>query len=169
MHVVCCVHASVSLYICNCLQLCFLYDFTGKEEMFQVCGRPLGMEIDSKGDLIVVDSYKGLFRINTKTGEKARMFQPKESGELACPLLNNLAVLNNGSIFMTCSSSRFTLHNHIFATVEGRPNGKVFHYNPIAGCTTVIRQDMYWVNGIAKSSGEDFLIISELVRARILR
>ena len=137
--------------------------------MFQKCGRPLGMEIDSKGDLIVVDSYKGLFRINTQTGEKANMFQPTESGDLACPLLNNLAVLNNGSIFLTCSSCRFPLYNHIYDTVEGRPNGKVFHYNPVTGCTTVLRKDMYWLNGIAKSSGEDFLIVSELIRARILR
>jgi len=150
-------------------EVCIAIFFIGKAEMVQVCGRPLGMEIDSNGDLIVVDSYKGLFRINTQTGEKTRMFQPKESGELACAFLNNLAVLNNGSIFMTCSSSKFTLQNHIFATIEGRPNGKVFHYNPIAGYTTVIRQDMYLVNGIAKSSGEDFLIISELIRARILR
>jgi len=141
----------------------------GKDEMFEVCGRPLGMEIDSKGDLIVVDSYKGLFRINTQTGEKTCMFQPKESGELACLLLNNLVVLNNGSIFMTCSSSKFALHNRVVDIVEGRPSGKVFHYDPIAGHTTVIRQDLYWVNGIAKSTGEDFLIISELMRARILR
>ena len=38
--------------------------------MEPVCGRPKGMKIDRNGDLLVLDSYKGLYKVNVTTGQK---------------------------------------------------------------------------------------------------
>ena len=35
------------------------------------CGRPLGMRFNNNGSLILTDAYKGLYSINTITGEKS--------------------------------------------------------------------------------------------------
>jgi len=127
------------------------------------------MQIDNEGNLLLVDSYKGLFHINTKSGEKQRLFEPEKNGDLSCPFLNNLAVHSNGSIFFTCSSSKFALHDYLLDTMEGRASGKVFHYNPTIGHTTLLKKDLYSANGIALSSGEDFLVVSEVTKARLLK
>ena len=133
------------------------------------CGRPLGLQVDKEGNLLVIDSYKGLFRINTKSGEKQNLFKPEKTGDLSCLFLENLAVHSNGSIFISCYSSKFALHDYILDSLEGRANGKVFHYDPSVGRTTLLKKDLCAANGIALSSGEDFLVVAELTRARILK
>ena len=133
------------------------------------CGRPLGLQINKEGNLLLVDSYKGLFRINTKSGEKQHLFKPEEIGELSCLFFNNLALHSNGSIFITCSSVKFALHDYMLDSLESRAAGKVFHYNPTVGRTTLLKKDLYSPNGIALSSGEDFLVVSEVTRARLIK
>ena len=47
------------------------YCFTaGKVEKMPICGRPLALQIDGKENILVLDSYKGLFHINMVTGER---------------------------------------------------------------------------------------------------
>ena len=135
----------------------------------QVCGRVLGLQLDEHGSLMVVDSYKGLFRINTNSGEKQNLFKPEKTGDLSCMFLNNLALHSNGSIFISCSSSAFALHDLMLDSLQARATGKVFHYNPSVGRTTLLKEGLYSANGIALSSGEDFLAVSEVTRARILK
>ena len=141
----------------------------GKVDKMVNCGRVLGLQVDKEGNLLVIDSYKGLFRINTKSGEKQNLFKPEKSGDLSCMFLNNLALHSNGSIFISCSSSKFALHDFVLDSMQGRPNGKVFHYNPSVGHTTLLKKDLHSANGIALSSGEDFLVVSEVTRARLLK
>ena len=80
-----------------------------------------------------------------------------------------MALHSNGSIFITCSSSKFPLHEHLLDITEARPNGKVFHYNPTVGRVTVLKKDLHFPNGIALSSGEDFLVVSEITTARLIK
>ena len=117
----------------------------------------------------MVDSYKGLFHINTKSGEKQHLFKPEETGELSCLFFNNMVLHSNGSIFITCYSTKFAFHDLVLDSVEARANGKVFHYNPTIRRTTVLKKDLHSPNGIALSSGEDFLVLSELTRARLIK
>ena len=35
----------------------------------RICGRPLGMEFDKDGTLLVADAYYGIFRVNVTSGE----------------------------------------------------------------------------------------------------
>ena len=133
------------------------------------CGRPLGLQINKEGNILLVDSYKGLFHISTKSGEKKHLFEPEKTGELSCLFFNNLALHSNGSIFISCSSSKFTVRDYMLDSMQGRADGKIFHYNPTVGRTTVLKQDLYSANGIALSSGEDFLVVSEVMRARLIK
>ena len=133
------------------------------------CGRPEAMEFDKEGNLLLIDGYKGLIQINLKSGEKQHLFKPDKTGELSCLFFNNMVLHSNGSIFITCSSAKFALHDYMLDSLESRAAGKVFHYNPTAGRTTLLKKDLYSPNGIALSSDEDFMLVSELIRARILK
>ena len=148
--------------------------------MLSHCGRPLGMRFNNNGSLIVADAYKGLFSINTITGEKKLLFKPQASGDFSCGFLNNPVVLSNDSIYFTCSSSKLALHTiftadfpineYLWEPAKNNDTGKLFHYNPATGRTTLVGgKQLFCPNGIAKSSKEDFLLIGELSRTRIAR
>ena len=135
------------------------------------CGRPLyiALRIDGEDNILVLDSYKGLFHINMITTERKCLFKPENSGDLSCVFLNNMAIHSNGSIFISCSSSKSAFHDLALDSFQARADGKVFHYNPSVGHTTLLKKDLHSANGIALSSGGDFLIVSEVTRARILK
>ena len=141
----------------------------GTVEKMPTCGRPLALQIVGEENILVLDSYKGLFHINMITGEKKSLFKPENSGDLSCMFLNNMALHSNGSIFISCSSSKFAFHDLALDSFQARADGKVFHYNPSVGHTSLLKKDLYSANGIALSSGEDYLIVSEVIRARILK
>ena len=127
------------------------------------------MKINKDGNILLVDTYKGLFQVNISSGEKKHLFKPETTGELSCMLFNNLVVHSNGSVFITCSSTQFPLEDYALDSLQARATGRVFHYNPTDGRTTVLVQNSFSSNGIGLSSGEDFLLVSEFSRARIMK
>ncbi|KAJ8301547.1 hypothetical protein KUTeg_020534 [Tegillarca granosa] len=65
---------TVSLDIALSLYLALVVDSdinnydAGSFEMEPLCGRPKGMKVDKDGFLIVLDSSKGMLKVNPKTG-----------------------------------------------------------------------------------------------------
>lgn len=44
-----------------------------------ICGRPLGLAHDTQGDnLIVIDTYYGLWEVNLKTSQKKQLVTPEQ-------------------------------------------------------------------------------------------
>lgn len=44
-----------------------------------ICGRPLGLAMDTKGDnLIVADAYYGIWEVNLKTNDKKQLVRPDQ-------------------------------------------------------------------------------------------
>ena len=60
----------------------------------------------------------------------------------------------------------FPFMDYIFG--KHNDTGLLLHYNPTTGQTSVVKQ-LITPNGIAKSSNEEFLLISELSRSRVAR
>jgi len=156
---------------------CLFFFFIGRVDMLPICGRPLGLKWDINGNLIVVDGYKGLVSINTTTGEKERLDNLEDFG---CRFFNSPVVLANGSIFFSCLSVKFAIHDLFaedFPLYDYQWNhsqqldyGVLLHYNPATGKTTVVEgKQLFAPNGVAKSSDESFLIVGELSRNRIAR
>lgn len=40
-----------------------------------ICGRPLGLKVDNKGYLYVIDTYYGIFKVNLNASDQYGMFQ----------------------------------------------------------------------------------------------
>ena len=144
--------------------------------MLPVCGRPLGLHWDKHDNLIVADAYKGLVSIDIKSGEKKVLCGPKISTNVTCKLFNYPVVLSNGSVFFSCVSVNHAEHD-LFSDsfpfmdfIFGKHNdtGMLLHYNPTTGRTSVVKQ-LITPNGVAKSSNEEFLIVSELSKSRVAR
>lgn len=88
------------------------------------CGRPLGLKFDKTGNLYVVDTYYGIFKvnINTKKYEKIVDITKPIAGKL--PMLpNSIDVASNGDLYWTVSDSQFKLNDLVFSFLAN-PSGR---------------------------------------------
>ena len=140
------------------------------------CGRPLGMAIPSTAphQLYIADCYHGIMVYNLRTGQLKTLVNTTIPWDNVPPmkLVNSIALLSNGSIFFTDSSNKFSRSNVLLDIIEGAGNGKLMHYQPSSdggGSLTVALSNLAFPNGVCLSPSEDFLLIAETTKCRILR
>ncbi|MCU1716260.1 SMP-30/gluconolactonase/LRE family protein [Pseudomonas sp. 5P_3.1_Bac2] len=129
-------------------------------------GRPLGMDFDAQGNLIVADAYKGLLSI--APDGKIQVLS-KEAEGVPFVFTDDVDIASDGLIYFSDASSRFTQPDYLLDLLEARPHGRLLSYNPATGETKVLLKDLYFANGVALSSQEDFVLVNETYRYRITR
>lgn len=139
----------------------------GKAETFvDTGGRPLGMEFDSHGNLIVADAWKGLLLIDPKG--MIRVLTSTADG-VPFAFTDDLDIASDGRIYFSDASSRFHQPDYVLDLLEARPHGRLLRYDPASGKTDVLLKDLYFANGVALSQNEDFVLVNETYRYRITR
>ncbi|XP_030625179.1 adipocyte plasma membrane-associated protein [Chanos chanos] len=135
-----------------------------------ICGRPHGLRLDQDGQLIVADSYLGLFKVNPLTGEKTLLLSNKEGANgIPFGFLNGLEISKNRTVFFTDSSSRWGRRHVRYEVIETNHLGRLLSYDPESGRVQTLLDSLYMPNGIVLSPDEDFLMMSETSIGRILR
>lgn len=129
-------------------------------------GHPLGMDFDAQGNLIVCEPYSGLLKISPE-GEIEVLLDQFEGEKFG--LLDDVKVATDGRIYFTDASYKYPLHQYQLDIMEGRPNGRLFRYDPQTGKTELLLDQLYFANGIAFSTDEDFLVVAETARYRMTR
>ncbi|HBX54912.1 SMP-30/gluconolactonase/LRE family protein [Pseudomonas sp. UBA2684] len=129
-------------------------------------GRPLGMDFDASGKLIVADAYKGLLSIDTQGQIKVLT---READGLPFKFTDDLDIARDGTIYFSDASSRFEQPDYLLDLLEARPHGRLLSYDPASGTTKVLLKDLYFANGVALSANEDFVLVNETYRYRITR
>lgn len=121
--------------------------------------------------MYICDCYHGIIAFDMQTGIVKSIVNTSLSypGVPPMKLVNDLAILDNGSIFFTDSSSKFRRKELLFDVIEGRPNGKLLHYNPVDGTLSVAISELHFANGITLGPNEEYLLITETTKARILK
>ena len=153
--------------------MCCVVFYKGALSEESRCGRALGLEINPKKPylLYIADCYHGISTLDLKTGERVTLVNssalPPDIPQIK--FFNDLVVLNNGSIFFTDSSSKFSRDMILMEVYEGRPNGKLVHYNPVDRSLSVVIPKLHFANGLSQSPNDEFLVIVETTRARILK
>ncbi|CAG9838273.1 unnamed protein product [Diabrotica balteata] len=135
----------------------------------QICGRPLGMEFNKNGDLIVADAYYGILKVNVKTGTKEVLVSPDTKINGKKPrLFNSVSVASNGDIYWSDSSTKFPLYDLVF-DVLSHPSGRLVQYDAKTKTNKVLIDNLHFANGVVLSENEDFVLVAESVRARVHR
>ncbi|MGM0569776.1 SMP-30/gluconolactonase/LRE family protein [Marinobacter sp.] len=129
-------------------------------------GRPLGLDFDADGNLIVADAARGLLSISAQ-GEIRVL--TREAEGLPFRLTDGVEVAPDGRIYFTDASSRHRLADHQLDLLAMRPNGRLLRYHPGTGQTTVLLRNLYFANGVVASPDGDYLLVAETPRYRILR
>lgn len=148
-------------------RIIFGSDGEEKVETFaQTDGRPLGLDFDPEGNLIVADAIKGLLAIDPEG--TVRVLATEANGT-PFGFTNDVDVATDGRIYFSDASSAWGANEYLFDLLEARPYGRLFCYDPNTGQTEVLLRDLYFANGIAISQNEDFVLVNETYRYRITR
>lgn len=129
-------------------------------------GRPLGLDWDPRGNLIVADAYRGLLSIDP-AGE-IRVLATEANGK-RFRFTDDVDVASDGMIYFTDASNKFNQSEYRLDLLEFRPHGSLLAHDPATGETRVLLDELYFANGVALSSDESFLLVNETWRYRILR
>lgn len=129
-------------------------------------GRPLGLDFDGRGHLIVADAYEGLLAI-APDGEIRRLARGMDDRPFR--FTNDVDVGPGGVIYFTEASNRFALADYVLDLLEHRPNGRVLSYDPANGDVKAILWPLFFANGVAVSRDGSFLLVAETGRYRVIR
>lgn len=139
----------------------------GEVEKFATTGgRPLGLHFDRQGNLIVADAVKGLLAV-APDGSVSTLLT--EAGGVPLGFTDDLDIANDGTIYFSDASSKFGIDRYLLDLLEGRPHGRLPSYNPGTGQARVLLRGLYFANGVALSSREEFVLVNETTRFRITR
>jgi sugar lactone lactonase YvrE len=129
-------------------------------------GHPLGLDFDGFGNLYVAEPYSGLLAISPDREVKAviKSFQGQKLG-----LVDDVKVASDGLVYFTEASTKYPLDRYQLDFLESRPNGRLFRYDPLTQETTLLLDQLYFANGIALSTAEDFLVVAETSRYQLTR
>ena len=129
-------------------------------------GRPLGMDFDQQGHLIVADAYKGLLSIDPQG--QIRVLSTTADG-VPFAFTDDLDIASDGRIYFSDASDKFQQPDYLLDLLEARPHGRLLRYDPATGNTEVLLKELYFANGVALSANEDFVLVNETYRYRISR
>ncbi|MBI1761140.1 MAG: SMP-30/gluconolactonase/LRE family protein [Acidobacteria bacterium] len=136
------------------------------EEFVNTGGRPLGIQFDAQGNLIVADAFKGLLAIAPNAN--ITVLADSINGQrMVFP--DDLDIAADGTIWFTDASQRFDQHHWINDFWEARPTGRLLSYDPQTKQTTVRMSDLRFANGVALGPDDAFVLVNETIAARIWR
>jgi sugar lactone lactonase YvrE len=140
----------------------------GREpELFaRVEGRPLGMEFDGAGNLVVAADEKGLLSFSP---DASLSVLSTEAQGVAFRCVNDLAIASDSTVYFSDSSFKYPISVYKQDLFEHRPNGRLLAYDPRTKRTRVVLDGLHFANGVAVSPDQSFVLISETGKYRVLR
>lgn len=146
-------------------------DGSALEVFVNTGGRPLGLDFDAAGNLIVVDTAKGL--ISIAPNKTITVLVDNVGGE-PIRFADAVIVAQDGKIYFTDASARFapkdwggTFEASVLDLMEGSATGRVFVYNPADKSTHTVAKGLSFANGIALTTDQQFLLVNETGKFRV--
>jgi sugar lactone lactonase YvrE len=127
-------------------------------------GRPLGLQFDAAGHLIVADAIKGL--ISIAPDGSIRVLSDSVSG-VKMIFVDDLDIAADGTIWFSDASTRFGIKDYINDLWEGSATGRLLSYTPATGETVVEMVGLRFANGVAVAKDQTFVLVTETAARRI--
>lgn len=136
-------------------------------------GRPLGIETDADGSLVVANSHIGIQRI-ARDGSVKTILDTINGAPLVNA--NNLAIGPDGTIYFSQSSSKFGADKYdgdygasLIDLLEHGGHGSVYALDSKTGAVRKLLGDLNYANGVAISEDGGFILVAETGHYRILK
>lgn len=140
-------------------------------------GRPAGIAFDVDDEhLIIIDTARGVYQLNINNGKKKLLISTDlviQSADNDIPprkskFFLSVDVAKNGDIFFTSASDDFGFDKGTSAFFPN-PSGRLMHYSKQTSRITTLVDRIFFANGVCLSPNEDFVLVADLGRSRILK
>ena len=129
-------------------------------------GRPLGLDFDSEGNLIVADADKGLLSIDSN-GEITVL--ATGHGNKPFKFTDDVEVGSDGIFYFSDASSKWTYHDNIRDLVEHGGHGRLLTYDPRDRQVRMLMEGLQFANGIAVAEDASFVLVNETGQSRVTK
>ncbi len=129
-------------------------------------GRPLGIEIDLDGRLLVCDAHRGLLRVDTRSGAVEAVADSVAGVRMV--VCNNAAIAADGRVWFSDSSKLHRLEHWRRDIVEATCTGRLMRHDP-DGTTTVVLEGLDYANGVALAADESYVAVAESGACTVVR
>ncbi len=135
-------------------------------------GRPLGIEFDGAGNLIVADAFKGLLKIDV-TGKIETLVTQVDG--IGLNYADDVDVSTNGKIYFTDASTKFhakeygTYGASLLDINEHGGHGRLLEYDPATKIASTVASGFNFANGVTMSHDQQSVLMNETGHYRILR
>jgi len=142
------------------------HDGSGVDRVAQTGGRPLGLEIDVDGRLLVCDAHRGVLRVDVRNGA----IEPVTDSVQGRPMVfcNNAAVAGDGTVFFTDSSTKFGIEQWKQDFVQDTRTGRLLRL-ATDGSVTVLLDGLAFANGVALAGDESFVCVAQTGARSVVR
>jgi len=148
-------------------------DGSGAERWADTKGRPLGIDFDGKGNLIVADAFRGLLSIASDASVTKLAI---EADGIPISYADDVAVAADGKIYFSDASTKFgakesggTMEGSLLDIMEHGGYGRILCYDPASRKTTTLIKGLNFANGVAVSHDQQYLLVNETGSYRVLR
>ncbi|RHX81148.1 SMP-30/gluconolactonase/LRE family protein [Leptospira yasudae] len=135
------------------------------EPFAAVNGRPLGMVFDSSGNLLVCVEEVGIVEIKKDGSQRTLISELPDGSALRFP--HGIDVSKNGRIYFTVSSRSHSWNESFLEELSSLPDGMILVADKNSNTLEILNEELFYPTGIALSSNEQFLLVTEPFRHRV--
>ena len=129
-------------------------------------GRPLGIEIDGDGRLLVCDAHRGLLRVDTGSGGVEAVADSVDGVRMV--FCNNAAIAGDGTVWFSDSSRKFGIEEWKADFVQDTRTGRLLRRDTDGTMTTVL-DGLAFANGVALAKDESYVAVAETGARTVVR
>jgi sugar lactone lactonase YvrE len=142
------------------------HDGTSVDRVGHTGGRPLGIEIDSDGRLLVCDARRGVLRVDPRTGRSEAMVEQVFGKPMR--FCNNAAIHSSGDVYFSDSSQRYGIEHWKDDFVQDTHTGRLLRRRASGG-VSVLLEGLAFANGVALASDESYVAVAETAGRSVCR
>jgi len=136
-------------------------------------GRPLGIDFDKAGNLIVADAYRGLLSV-APSGTVSELATTADG--TAIRYADDVDVAADGKIYFSDASTKFgakqvagTYGASLLDLMEHGGHGRLLVYDPATGVAKTLLDGLNFANGVAVSHDQKYILVNETGSYRVIR
>jgi len=148
-------------------------DGSNPENWVDTKGRPLGIDFDSKGNLIVADAFRGLLSI-ASNGTITELATTADGVPIR--FADDVDMAANGKIYFSDASTKFgakesggTYEASLLDLMEHGGHGRLLVYDPATGVAKTLLDGLNFANGVAVSHDQSYVLVNETGGYRVIR
>lgn len=142
------------------------HDGQSVERVAHTGGRPLGLELDPDGRLLVCDARRGLLRVDPVTGAVETVTDSVDGTRMV--FCNNAAVASDGTVWFSDSSTKYGIDKWKDDFVQNTRTGRLLKLTT-DGTVEVVLDGLAFANGVALSADESFVCVAETGARSVVR